>query len=357
MPAVSFIVPVYGVEKYINQCIDSILNQSFQDFELILVDDGSPDNCPKICDEYKEKDERVRVIHQENAGVSEARNTGIEAANGEWIYFVDSDDWIELNACEILIRDAKKTGADCIMSDCVIRQNQYERRIHQFSKIFFTDNREDIQNIQKFILCHKFSPYYVKGVSNGYAAPWGKFVKASIVKANHIRFDPRTKGVFDDGLYSLYLLEHVNSFYYNGEHTYNYRIVEKSIIHSFKSNSVDLLRINSLLVREFIRETGKDDSFKVAEANREIAFLSAQLTDFYFNDQNGMKRSERYRRLKADLNSEPFDDAIKTCSFKYLETQHKFSATFMKMRFLPALELYAYLKKLKDKRDNQKYDR
>ena len=89
---VSIIVPIYKVESYLPKCIDSILVQTYTDFELILVDDGSPDNCGIICDAYAEKDKRVRVIHQKNAGVSAARNAGIEAAKGEYISFIDGDD-------------------------------------------------------------------------------------------------------------------------------------------------------------------------------------------------------------------------------------------------------------------------
>ncbi|MCD8354636.1 MAG: glycosyltransferase [Clostridiales bacterium] len=344
MPKISFIVPVYGVEKYIHQCVDSILGQTYTDFELILVDDGSPDNCPQICDEYAAKDARVTVIHKKNAGVSEARNTGIDAASGEWAYFVDSDDWIELDACEKLMRDAEQTGADCIMSDCVIMADTYQKRLHQFSQIFFTDDPETIQSIQKYVLCHKFSPYYVKGLSNGYAAPWGKFVKLSIIKDNHIRFDPYAKGVFDDGVYSLYLLNHVKKFYYNDEHTYNYRIVGSSLTHAFKPVSVDILKRNSELVRRFIAETGKDHTFVVAEANREVAFLTSQLSKYFFNPKNPKTRSERYAELKKTLGEEPFSSAIRNCEIKYLEDQHKYSAVCMKAKFLFGLELYAKLK-------------
>uniref|UniRef100_UPI003079CB33 glycosyltransferase family 2 protein n=1 Tax=Phascolarctobacterium succinatutens TaxID=626940 RepID=UPI003079CB33 len=97
MPRLSVIVPVYKVEKYIHKCVDSILNQTFKDFELILIDDGSPDNCGEICDEYAKKDSRVRVIHKENGGQSSARNRGLDIAKGEIIGFVDSDDDIEVN--------------------------------------------------------------------------------------------------------------------------------------------------------------------------------------------------------------------------------------------------------------------
>ena len=93
-PTISIIVPVYKTEAYLEKCVDSILAQTFRDFELLLIDDGSPDNCPALCEEAAARDPRIRVIHQKNAGLSAARNTGVEAAHGEWIGFVDSDDSI-----------------------------------------------------------------------------------------------------------------------------------------------------------------------------------------------------------------------------------------------------------------------
>ena len=92
---ISVIVPVYKVEPYLRRCVDSILAQSYTNLEIILVDDGSPDNCPAICDKYAEKDDRVRVIHKPNGGLSDARNYGMAVATGEYVMFVDSDDWIE----------------------------------------------------------------------------------------------------------------------------------------------------------------------------------------------------------------------------------------------------------------------
>ncbi len=106
MPAISVIIPVYKVEPYLHRCVDSVLAQSFIDFEIILVDDGSPDNCGKICDEYAGKDSRVHVIHQENKGLSAARNAGIEWAfensDSKWISFIDSDDWVSPKFLELL---------------------------------------------------------------------------------------------------------------------------------------------------------------------------------------------------------------------------------------------------------------
>ncbi len=112
MPEISIIVPVYNVEKYLRRCIDSILNQTFTDFELILVDDGSPDRCPAICDEYAADDNRIRVIHQVNAGQAAARNRALDIAKGEYISFVDSDDFIRNDYLEILYCNIKQFNAD-----------------------------------------------------------------------------------------------------------------------------------------------------------------------------------------------------------------------------------------------------
>lgn len=115
MPELSVIVPVYKVEPYLRRCIDSILAQTFRDFELILIDDGSPDNCGVICDEYAAKDSRIRVIHQANQGVSAARNAGLDIARGTYLGFVDSDDWIEPEMYETMLATAKEKQVDVVV--------------------------------------------------------------------------------------------------------------------------------------------------------------------------------------------------------------------------------------------------
>lgn len=119
MPVISVIVPVYNVEAYLPRCVDSILNQSFSDFELILVDDGSPDNCGAICDAYAAKDSRIRVIHQKNAKLSAARNAGIDIAEGEWIALIDSDDWIHKDYLKLLL-SAAEDDTDLVICDCQV---------------------------------------------------------------------------------------------------------------------------------------------------------------------------------------------------------------------------------------------
>ena len=125
MPKVSFIVPIYNVEKYLRRCIHSILAQTYSDFELILVDDGSSDRCGEICDEYAEKDSRVRVIHQKNSKISAARNAGMEIAAGEWFAFIDSDDWIHEDYLKILMEGVQE-DTDIVICECIQTENDSE---------------------------------------------------------------------------------------------------------------------------------------------------------------------------------------------------------------------------------------
>jgi glycosyltransferase involved in cell wall biosynthesis len=124
-PNISIIVPIYNVEPYLRRCVDSLLRQTYEDFELILVDDGSPDNCGMICDEYAAVDDRVRVIHKPNGGLSDARNAGLEIAHGAYIAFVDSDDWVAPDYLERMLEAMRKTDADICECD-ILRTNGEE---------------------------------------------------------------------------------------------------------------------------------------------------------------------------------------------------------------------------------------
>ncbi|WP_407725166.1 glycosyltransferase [Ruminococcus sp. JL13D9] len=118
-PLISIIVPIFNVEAYLNRCVESIVNQTYQKLEIILVDDGSPDNCPRMCDDWAKKDSRIKVIHKENGGLSDARNAGMKITTGEYISFIDSDDYIETCMIEILYEAIKKY--DCDIASCRVR--------------------------------------------------------------------------------------------------------------------------------------------------------------------------------------------------------------------------------------------
>ena len=127
-PLISVIVPIYKVEEYLNRCVESIVNQTYHNLEIILVDDGSPDNCPELCDDWAKKDERIKVIHKENGGLSDARNAGLEVAQGEYISFIDSDDWINIHFFEILLKTLTAENSDiaqCERIDTSVFDDRY----------------------------------------------------------------------------------------------------------------------------------------------------------------------------------------------------------------------------------------
>ena len=155
-PEISVIVPVYKVEKYLNECIDSILAQTFTDFEVILVDDGSPDNCPAMCDAAAERDERVRVIHKANGGVSTARNAGLAAARGNWVGFVDSDDVIDKTYLEKLYCAGKQSGAEIVACNLLfMREDGSKEAASSLAQ----------SSVQSFIYAGGWKPLQVSGTA------------------------------------------------------------------------------------------------------------------------------------------------------------------------------------------------
>lgn len=179
MCKISIITPVYGVENYLEKCIDSILKQTFRDFELIIVDDGSPDRCGEIADKYKEKDKRVKVIHKKNGGAPSARNIGIEEAQGEYFYFPDSDDWLEDNYLELLYKQAIETNAQLVISGYAMEY--YENNKYHTYLVLPEEKQFLEQNKVRYNLHHYFDNMMI-------AVPWNKLYKASYIIDNQLRF-------------------------------------------------------------------------------------------------------------------------------------------------------------------------
>lgn len=169
---VSVIVPVYNVEKYLKKCVNSIINQTYKSLEIILVDDGSPDRSGALCDRLAEKDSRIRVIHKANGGVSTARNAGIEAATGEYICFVDSDDWLPENAIWDMVSLAEKEKADFVMGSAIQVGVTRALEIQLCQKESFTKPQ-----------CDKLMGYECM-----LRSPWAKLFSRKIVQDNHLRF-------------------------------------------------------------------------------------------------------------------------------------------------------------------------
>ncbi len=230
MPLISVIVPVYNVEDYLRECVDSILNQTFRDFELILVDDGSKDNCPSICDEYVKKDERVVVIHKKNGGLSSARNTGLDIHKGEFVSFIDSDDIVDKRFLEILY---SAFTADVDFTMC---------KFKFFSKkIILPQNREE-RNFE-YISENDFWLRHFGGGNKPSCC--NKIFKSYIF--DRLRFKEGTTSEDE------YIMHHITSrckkVAFLNDELYFYRMRDSSITHSRQEKDVVRLKISILLDR------------------------------------------------------------------------------------------------------------
>ena len=214
-PQVSIIVPVYNVERYLEQCLESIVNQTYGNIEIICVNDGTKDNSGVILSRYAENDSRVMVINQENQGLSGARNTGMRYVHGKYVMFVDSDDWIDLDTCEQAVSMAEKYNADLVLWSYV---REFENASKE--KYMFWDNEtvfeeEQVKSQLHRRLCGLFGeelrhPEYANAIETA----WGKLYLAEPLLENGVQFVDTKEIGTEDALFNLYALGHVNKAVY-----------------------------------------------------------------------------------------------------------------------------------------------
>jgi glycosyltransferase involved in cell wall biosynthesis len=217
-PLISIIIPVYNVEKHLTHCINSVLSQSFTAFECILINDGSSDKSSLICDEYVKKDSRINVIHKVNGGASSARNAGLDIAQGEWITFIDSDDWVEENYLLLLYKNVIENNCD--MSICGYKSINGKVGLLDKNKPFPLMFFNQI-SAKKTLFEHKYFG----------TATWCKLVKKQIIFDNNIRFDNKIE-VCEDGLFWFQIIDKLQKIVYDSTPCYNYLIHENSITNS-----------------------------------------------------------------------------------------------------------------------------
>ena len=327
-PEISVIVPVYNVEQYLVKCIDSILSQTFTDFELLLIDDGSPDRCGEICDEYAKKDERIRVFHQENSGVSTARNIGLEMMKGQYLAFVDADDWIYPHYLQYLYEALQGNEAAGLI-------------IHGFQSF-------DTNGIP---LPAKLLPNrFYRKEKFGYAicecrlTEWGysasKLYKADIIRANHLRFDTRLHCLEDLLFMDQYLL-YCDYLLLGDKQEYAYIRHPNSMsstIHPFDSVYAGFQLYQSLFVR-------MSDCWYFPEENREVLIYSMMLgfdwslkTDYQCNRE--VSRSLRLSHL-AQLVNENYETMC--LYYRPVYKLDKIGKLFLKFKCYSLYDVYIIL--------------
>lgn len=280
MCCISVIVPVYNSEKTLTRCVDSILLQTFSDFELLLVDDGSTDSSGKMCDDYALKDHRVHVFHKKNGGVSSARNLGLDHVNGKWVAFCDSDDYVNDNWLNIFIKYCKNDVELVVQSFNILDQNRYK---------FFEGNRTDFIEI-----------FYDLSIV-GYI--WNKLFSANIIKKYNIRYN-ESFSFHEDEVFAYQYLLHIDKVIFTPEYAYHYDMPDFSIKHEGDNFAPHYVIFN--IIKQI------NSQYQIPSAyNFYIKILRRSLFDsFLKRDSDRKNKLLRYQHIISDnsnvLKSFPF---------------------------------------------------
>lgn len=284
-PKVSVIIPVYNPGEYFTRCLDSVANQTLKDIEVICIDDGSTDSSVEILNEYSQKDPRFKVFHQENSGAGMARNRAIDMASGEYIIFVDADDWIEEEMCEKLYNHAKSLDVDLVLFDAMWYYQDETLLVKSF------DDNEFRQDYRTYVFDRSF--IYEKIFVARLGVIWSKFYKTSYIKENNIRFS--TYKIYNDIVFHFKSMLLTNRIAYYPEAFYHYlRIGQPSLQTSFTGGAYEPAWFCVMIeIRDFLKKHYLMDQFRKKYLN--YCFI---YSDRKFRDTSPEHRELFFEKLK-----------------------------------------------------------
>lgn len=327
MPIVSIIVPVYKVEKYIHRCVESLVNQTLRDIEIILVDDGSPDHCPEICEQLAKKDNRIKVVHKTNGGLSSARNAGMEVACGKYIGFVDSDDELELDMYEKMVAKAEKYRVDFVMADYIrIFANGKIQKVQQCIDGGLYNRERVIKDIFPMLIMKEnidYGPFLSVVVC---------LYRNSFLKENNLVFDEEVKWS-EDNIFSAIMGYHCNNFYYmKGEALYHYYNNPGTITTSYRRGAWQVYSVMNEHLHAFF-DTVTDYDFR-----RQMKLHMIYYASNCIGQKTSLPKEEAIRGIDAILKSEQLKSAFR--SFKMPDVPIKLKTQLYLMKWRKSNWLY-----------------
>lgn len=352
MPQISVIVPIYKIpEAYLRRAIESAIHQTIQDIEIILVDDGSPDQSGAICDEYACADKRIRVAHKENGGVSRARNTGIELARGNWICFLDPDDWMPEDALEKLLDGAHNTGADIVIGGFQFYHEEKEGKAVGFSQSMRVIENDCVRDYAKFIVCPNYTNVKQHNINWGTAlqnsVPWGKLYTRTLWQDMSLLFEPDLHPS-EDVLFNFVAATRAKRITQLNQCVYFYRLNGQSVTMTYKNTWIQ----NQMKYLEKLEKYLYD--FDSAEASLILdaavwGTTGALLQRYYFHPSNPKTRNAVYEELQNLCENTYLKNALCDVNNPFYNKKQKMMRLFFKWHIWAGLELLAFMKKLKIK--------
>ncbi|GHT07349.1 hypothetical protein FACS189432_02410 [Bacteroidia bacterium] len=338
-PLISVIVPIYKVEQYLHKCVDSIISQTYTNLEIILVDDGSPDNCGKLCDEYADKDSRIKVIHKENGGLVSARNAGYEIATGDWIMYLDGDDWIDINTFEELVSYISKyEDIDVVFWKYIQELDNKsikgklewpcEEDLHLYTN-------DECKELSRNTLIYK----------SGIATAYCKLLRRNYVQKYDVRHCPKLRQGLEGVEFSLRAFYNAQKVLYVNKYYNHYRYNANSISKTVDEKNVHYIIDCVNVIEKGIVNFSKYENFKIALQQRCLYVLLAAAMSTYFHPSN--KDSYKVKKKKFSTIIEEnkcFSDAIKSKKFSFFDKFRLITIYIIKLKCYFLLPFIARLK-------------
>lgn len=274
-PLITIIVPIYNVEKYLDKCINSIIHQTYSNLEIILIDDGASDACPAKCDKWKEKDSRIIVVHKKNAGLGFARNSGLDIASGEYVMYIDSDDYIAPNMVEKLFETAKDTGSDTVY--CGLTRIYTDGSEVAVPAAYNNQTFEGDEIIDRVLLEMVGSRPEDKEDANLFMSVWHALYSMQIIREYSIRFPSERKIMCEDIMYHIDYLQHARKVTYIADPLYFYRVNPKSLSQVYDSTRFERQKVLSKAIRSSLGQFLSEDRYTEREDRRLLGGARAQI--------------------------------------------------------------------------------
>lgn len=317
-PLVSVLVAVYNVEIYLNQCIESIVNQTYRNIEIILVNDGSKDNSLSICHEWRKKDDRIKVKSQDNQGLAGARNTGLANCNGEWFYFVDGDDFLEIDAIEKILPYIDEE------TDLIITDYYVDTKSRSWQESFLSFKDRDFYNDDKLELiknCYLKTSFVNQDTCTMIGVSWSKLYRTKMVKEHGMKFDLRLRKM-QDAPFSSMAFNNSRKIRFISVPTYHYRFNDESITHKGNPNYTKMGEAVLFALKTFISDNGYEKELLPVYYARRFMFGCEAVKFIYILDSTGMKLNQKAMGIK-DVMKEFCEKGKKREMFPYLLRPYK----------------------------------
>lgn len=327
MPKVSIIIPVYNVAPYLRQCMDSIINQTYRNIEIICIDDGSTDESGKILDEYAKSDDRINAMHTNNVGVASARNTGLSLASGEYLLFVDGDDWIDTATCQKAVSSISTESVDVVMWPYI-----REFSDHSDPKIIFRGQKlfdeTECRKLQRRMIGLSNEELAHPENADALSTVWGKLYRREIIEQNHLRFVNLSRiGTYEDGLFNLCYFAHVKSAVYIPDYLSHYR-KNTGMTSKYRSQLASQWKNLFSDMRVYIETNGNDSDFKKALDNRiSLSIIGLGLNALALPNRKALPE------IRKILSDQKYRAAIKTLPMRYFPPHWRVFFACCKLNF------------------------